>query len=75
MVLRAVLLALGSPTSHQVSSHSLRRGGTQAAQMSGAAQEDIQVQGTWKSKGSMKTYLAKQSSAKVATSLAHLFGY
>ena len=72
-VLRATLLALGSPHALTTTSHSLRRGGSQAAQLAGAAHQDIQAHGTWKAKGSLKTYLAQQSSERVAHSMAHLF--
>ena len=72
-VLRMTLIVLGCPYAQAVSSHSLRRGGAQAAQASGAAREDIKYHGTWRSEGALKAYIPHQSSSRVAMSMARLF--
>ena len=72
-VVKRALEVLNSDYAHLVSSHSIRRGGAQAAQAAGAEMLDIQAHGTWKSKGAMKTYVPNQCSTRVASSLATLF--
>lgn len=71
--MRTALVCTGCPYAHNISMHSLRRGGTWAAVHSGANTDDIATHGTWASKGGMRTYLPSQPSSRVANKLATLF--
>ena len=72
-VIRSLLQAMGCPYAILTSSHSLRRGGAQAAQAAGAHKEAIMDHGTWKTVGAMSSYVPKLPSPEVANSLAALF--
>ena len=73
-MLKRALVVLGCPYAQSTSSHSLRRGGSLAARAAGAAREDIQKHGTWKSDSAMSAYVPRQSSTAVDTAMANLFG-
>ena len=73
IVLQAALLDAGCPYALQISSHSLRRGGAQAAVASGCSKKDVAVHGTWKSKSGLRSYIPSHSSLTVARGLASLF--
>lgn len=55
--MRSALSQAGKIFPTEVSFHSLRRGGAQAAAKLGATQEEIMSHGTWASKNGVKTYL------------------
>jgi hypothetical protein len=71
---RYSLGTLGCPYAATFSSHSLRRGGAQAAVRAGGNEADVAAHGTWKSMGGMSAYVPSHSSKRVAASLASLFG-
>ena len=71
---RSALGVLGCPYAATFSSHSLRRGGSQAAVRAGCPREDVATHGTWKSPAGMSAYVPSLSSERVAASLATLFG-
>ena len=72
--LRLALRNAGCPYADRVSSHSLRRGGAQAAQASGVPLEALKAHGTWKTDGAMGRYLLPKTTESVARALATLFG-
>lgn len=72
-VIKAALLKLGCPYALKIRSHSLRRGGAQAAQMAGCDRAHIATHGTWSSETGLKAYVPSKSSQQVATKLATLF--
>ena len=72
--LRLVLRNAGCPYADRVSSHSLRRGGAQAAQASGATLEALKAHGTWRTDSAMGRYLLPKATESVARALATLFG-
>lgn len=73
VVLQSVLSKLGCPYASSIRSHSLRRGGAQAAQMAQCSTDEIAHQGTWKSVSGLRAYVPSQTSHVVATKLATLF--
>jgi hypothetical protein len=75
VVLQAALHAKGCPYALQVTMHSLRRGGAQAALLANCPKEDIARHGTWRSQSGMKTYLPNNSSFRVADKLSALFAH
>lgn len=58
-LMRLALRSVGHPLAHQVTMHSLRRGGVQCAANAGATHEQLMVHGTWKSKGGRKPYITE----------------
>lgn len=67
--MRAALRAAGVTMYHQISMHSLRRGGAQAASGAGLSQQEIMKHGIWKSPQGLSYYL-KPASTEVPRALA-----
>ena len=74
-VMKGALFAVGCPYAGQIRSHSLRRGGAQAAQSAGCERSDIAHHGTWKSDSGLKAYVPKSASRAVANKLSQLFAH
>lgn len=55
-LMRLALKNHGVPQHNSVSMHSLRRGGTQAAQDMGASDSELKLHGTWRSDKGLKAY-------------------
>ena len=73
LVLQTGLARKGCPYAGEVTLHSLRRGGTQAAILAKSPREDVATHGTWKSVKGMKPYLPSAPSSRVAATMAALF--
>lgn len=72
-VVRHVLIVLGVPYGPSFSGHSLRRGGSQAAVVSGSDPKDIAKHGTWTKVSGLKPYVSSLPSQRVSDKLSTLF--
>ena len=73
LVLKEALASYGCPYAQDIKSHSMRRGGAQAAVAAGCDREDVAAHGTWASVNGLKAYVPSQSSFRVSAALSTLF--